>query len=264
MIALGLVLATLLVVPQGSSSAPQPTVEQQARIFSEQYKKAAIHINQLAAQIHSEADASAFVKQIADFFSKELPPAWATRTVLQRVAHAEYESVHDSASLIPEQRIAHVWNQYVREIEAPEEMLVTAAEIHNMRDGEFTLAQFIWAQGQTIWAVPNIYAVGSDGKVSPDGCRAVEALRVIYDLHALFQNLRAARERLQKGILASDEVAKRFTEANPRPKGTGVVTVRTEVVDPVRIAEYAYVTEHGSRAFSQLLERLFDELFPLD
>ena len=53
--------------------------------------------------------------------------------------------------LVPEHRIVDVWNQYVREIGAPDEAIVTAAEIHNMRDGSFTGAQLMWARGnQTI------------------------------------------------------------------------------------------------------------------
>jgi hypothetical protein len=64
MITLGLLFA-LLVAPQRSSSAPESTIEEQARTLSEQHRKAAIRVNELAAQIHSEAAASAFVGQIA-------------------------------------------------------------------------------------------------------------------------------------------------------------------------------------------------------
>lgn len=53
----------------------------------------------------------------------------------------------DPAKLIPEQRIVDVWNEYVREIGAPDETIVTAAEIHYMRDAEFAVAQKMWTQG---------------------------------------------------------------------------------------------------------------------
>jgi hypothetical protein len=46
--------------------------------------------------------------------------------------------------------------------------------------------------------MPNIYAVGPDEKVA-DGCRAVEALRVVWDIANQVENLRSARERVQKG-----------------------------------------------------------------
>jgi hypothetical protein len=57
----------------------------------------------------------------------------------------------------------NVWNQYVKEIGAPDDAIVSVAEIHNMRDGSFTVAQLMWARGnQTIWTIPNVYALGSD------------------------------------------------------------------------------------------------------
>ncbi len=63
----------------------------------------------------------------------------------------------------------------------------------------------MWARGQqTIWTMPNVYALGPDGKVA-DGCRALEALRVMHDLDGLFQNLRGARDRLRRGIVPSEE-----------------------------------------------------------
>src|SRR5436853_16434 len=82
---------------------------------------------------------------------------------------------------------------------APDEAVFSAAEIHNMRDGAFTVAQLMWERGnQTIWTMPNLYALGPNGKVAY-GCRALEAIRVIHDLEDLFQNLRGARERLRSG-----------------------------------------------------------------
>ena len=98
---------------------------------------------------------------------KELPSAWASGSIRQRVAHAEYEAARNPARLIPEERIVDVWNQYVKEIGAPDEAIVSVAEIHNMRDGLFTVAQLMWARGhQTIWTMPNVFALGGDGKVS--------------------------------------------------------------------------------------------------
>jgi hypothetical protein len=82
----------------------------------EQHKQAAIRINDLAGQIHSEANASAIVSEIAAIFAKDLPPVWATGGIRERVARAEYEAVSNPAKLIPEQRIADVWNRYVSRI----------------------------------------------------------------------------------------------------------------------------------------------------
>jgi hypothetical protein len=86
---------------------------------------------------------------------------------------------------------------------------VTVAEIHNIRDAELTITQNLWSRGyQTIWLIPNIYAVGTDGRIA-EGCRAIEAIRVIYDLYRFPQNLRSARDRVKKGVLVSEQVKNR-------------------------------------------------------
>jgi hypothetical protein len=260
--ALGLAFPLIVGAPQQSSSAePQAAIQQRAHDEYEQHKQAAIRINELAGRIRSEADASSFVSEIADLFVKELPPAWASSSIRQRVAHAEYETVGNPARLIPDRRIVDIWNRYVKEIGAPDDAIVSVAEIHNMRDGSYTVAQLMWERGQqTIWTMPNVYALGPDGKVA-DGCRALEALRVIHDLDGLFQNLRGARDRLQKGIVPSEEVKKRAGEPNPQPHVTARLEAHADT-NPIHPAEQRYVQEHGSVAYDQLLARLFDELFP--
>jgi len=261
--ALGIVFALIIGSPQqdSRSSESQATMKQQAHDEYERHEQAAIRINELAGQVQSEADASALVSEIAGLFAKELPPAWASSSIRQRVAHAEYETVRNPATLIPEQHVVDVWNQYAREIGAPDEVTVSVAEIHNMRDGSYTVAQLMWERGQqTIWTMPNVYALGPDGKVA-DGCRALEALRVIHDLDGLFQNLRGARDRLKKGIVPSEEIKKRAGE--PRPPTHGWVRLEYHAeTNPIRASEQRYVQEHGSAAYARLLVRLFDELFP--
>jgi hypothetical protein len=243
------------------STESQATMKQHDPDEYERHKQAAIRINELAGRIQSEADASALVSEIAGLFAKELPPAWASGGIRQRVAHAEYEAVRDPARLISEQRVADVWNQYAREIGAPNEAIVSVAEIHNMRDGSFTVAQLMWARGnQTIWTMPNVYALGSDGKVA-DGCRALDAIRVIHDLEGLFQNLRGARNRLQKGIVLSEKFKKRVVEPSPQPHSTARLETHVDT-NPIRTAEQRYVQGQGSVAYNQLLARLFEELFP--
>ena len=155
-----------------------------------------------------------------------------------------------------------MWNTYVREIGASEEALVTAAEIHSMRDATFAMGQIMWSRGsnQTAWTMPNIFAVGADGKVA-EGCRAVEAIRVIHDLDSLFDNLRSARERLRKGIVASDAMKKRLENTNANQKTTARLEVRIDS-NPLRPAEIRYVREHGAEHFNQFLEMLLEELFP--
>jgi hypothetical protein len=250
-------------LPQNASTDSPPTMEQRPSHEYERHKQAAIRINERAARINSEADASAVVSEIAGLFAKELPPAWASSGIRQRIAHAEYGTVRNPANLISEQRIADVWNQYVREIGAPDEAIVSAAEIHNMRDGSFTVAQLMWARGnQTIWTMPNVYALGPDGKVAY-GCRALEAIRVIHDLEYLFQNLLGARDRLRTAIIPSDEIKKREAQPNPQPHGTVRLEAHADT-NPIQPAEQCYLQEHGSLAYDQLVARLFGDLFPPD
>jgi len=264
MMAFGLVFTLLFAAPQQNSSAEsQASEQQQASDEYEQHKQTAIRINDLAGRLHSEDDASALVSEIAGLFANELPPAWASSSIRQRIAGTEYAAASNPAKLIPEQRIVDVWNQYVKEIGAPGEAIVSVAEIHNMRDASYTVAQLMWARGmQTIWSMPNVYAIGSDGKVA-DGCRALDTIRVIHDLDDLFQNLRAARERLQRGIVPSEEAKKRAENPNPQPHSTVRLEMHTDT-NPIRPAEQRYVQEHGSVAYATLLVRLFDELFPAE
>ena len=225
------------------------------------HERAAIRINDLAGRVHSETDANTYVSEIAVLFAKELPPVYARQDFLHRIAHAEYGSTSNPVRLIPEQRVADVWNHYVREIEAPEEAIVNAAEIHNMRDGTFTAAQIMWERGiQNVWTMPNVFAVGPDGKVA-DGCRAVEVVRIIYDLDALFQNLRSARDRVRVGIVPSDEFKKRVGKTTSHSQGTAQLTARANT-NPIRPAEMRYVQKHGFQAYQGLLNNLFDDLFP--
>jgi hypothetical protein len=100
---LGLVFALIIGAPQqdSCSTESQATMKQQAHDEYERHKQSAIRINELARRIHSEADASAVVSEIAGLFAKELPPAWASGSIRQRVAHAEYESVRNPVHLFP-------------------------------------------------------------------------------------------------------------------------------------------------------------------
>jgi hypothetical protein len=136
--------------------------------------------------------------------------SYASANVRQRVARAEYLAASDPAKRIPERRVADIWNEYVQSIGAPEEALVTAVEIHNMRDGAYAVSQHLWTHwhNQTVWSMPNIFAVDANGKIA-EGCRAVEALRIIHDLDMMFDNLRSARKRIREGIVLSEETKKR-------------------------------------------------------
>jgi hypothetical protein len=259
-----LIFALVLGFPQQESpkSEELSAAQQEARLRHEHHREETLRVNELAAHINSEADARAFVDAVAEMFADSLPPSWVTRGIRERIAHAEYEAVSNPLRQIPEQRIADVWNKYVREIGASDEALVTAAEIHSMRDATFAVGQVMWSRGtnQSAWTMPNYFAVGEDGKVA-EGCRAVEALRVIYDLDRMFDNLRSARERLRKGIVASDAIKKSLENTKTNQKTTGRLVGRVDT-NPLRPAEYKYLRDHGAEHLNQVVEMLFEELFP--
>lgn len=278
MIAIPLVAALLIGAPQQADvSQPRWTPQQleQIRQKQEQFKQQreparqrAIHINDLAGDIHSEADARAFVDAVAEELTGHRHMSWTTRSIRHRVAHAEYEAVSDPSRQIPEQRIVDIWNEYVREIDAPEEALVTIAELHNLRDSMYLGAsQYTWKRelGQSIWTMPNIYALDADGKIA-SGCRALEALKIIHDMHDMFQNVRFARERVQKGVLPSEAFQQR--QLNPAQSAKAVFSSgelrAISMRNPIQPAVYRYQQEHGEHAYQQLLRRLFAELFPVD
>ena len=192
-------------------------------------------MNELAGHFHSLDDSRKLVELIAAMFADDLPPMWATNTLRDRLAVAEYQSAIDPTKLIPEQRIADAWNKYAREIGAPEEALVNVAEIHNLRDAFHVEAQLLWGRGsQNIWTMPDIYAVNPDGNLA-DGCRTIEALRVIWDIANLFENLRVVRESVRKGITASD-LMRKSKEAPPSERVQAKVMASVSD-NPVRVAE---------------------------
>lgn len=272
MIAIPLVAALLLGSPQ-QPDLPQPELTQQQRIEQakqryEPTRQRAIHINDLAGSIHSEADARAYVDAVAEELTGPRHMSWTTRSIRHRVAHAEYEAVADPSRQIPEQLIVDIWNEYVREIDAPGEAIVTIAEVHNLRDAMYTMAsKTMWKPefGQSIWTMPNVYALDADGKVA-SGCRALEALKIIHDMHDLFGNVRSARARIQKGVLVSELYKQR--EEKPQPAARSVLTAGSlhakSEFNSVRPFAYRYQQEHGESAYQQLLRRLFAELFPAD
>jgi len=249
-----------------------PEQEEQIKQKMEQFKaqhepvrKEAIRINELAANIHSEADARKLVDAVADQLTHHKHLLWAAQKYRHRVAHAEYEAVSDPSGLISEQRIVDVWNEYVREIDAPEEALITVAELHSLRKGDFLItSRYSWKRdlSQSVWTMPNIYAVDANGEIA-NGCRALETLKIIHGMHENFASVRFARIRVQKGIavpspsqLPADSTHGRLVTSSH------VSTVSFE--NPVRPAAYRYQQEHGWRAYDQLVRRLFDELLPAE
>ena len=224
--------APLSPLPQKTDPAPSQKSEgvrqerlKPAREKYESIRQPAVRLNELATSIHSEQDARAFIDAVAEALWGKHFFGWTTRGIRHRVAHAEYEAVADTARAIPEQRIADVWNEYVHEIDAPEEALVSVAEIHNMRDAMYLGNRFLWNQefGQSIWTAPGIYAVDAEGKLS-ENCRAIEALKLIRALYFEPQQLQQAKERVRQGILLSDRI--KLRDSGPVVKSAGFLVGR--------------------------------------
>jgi hypothetical protein len=262
---------------QVGPSQPQWTSEQleqikqkqeQFRLQHEPMRQTAIHINDLAGNIHSEADARTIIDAVAEELTGHRQMSWTTRSIRHRVAHAEYEAATNPSRQIPEQRIVDIWNEYVREVGAPEEATVTEAELHNLRDAMYSsAARNIWKyeMTQSIWTMPNIYALDADGRVA-SGCRALEALKVIHDMHESFPVVRSARARVLKGVFISDVIKEREEKGTTPPRAflaAGSLHATSELIS-LRPFVYRYQHEHGERAYNQLLWRLFAELFPAD
>jgi hypothetical protein len=247
--------------PQQIGRGPDEQVRLRAKLAYEHHRQAAIQINDLSGRLKSDADAQALVNAVADVFRDNLPPAWLTAGIRSRVAHAEYQAVSNPLRLIPEQRIADVWNTYVREIGAPDETLVTAAEIHFMREADWATSQLLWKrESQTLWTVPNLFAMGPDGKLA-EGCRALETLRLFHDMDMQFDNMRRVRERMQKGVLLSDEIKTLQENPSKDRKVIGTLVAR-QYTNPISLAERAYAQKHGADYLLGVVAILFDQLFP--
>jgi len=236
---------------------------EQLRQENEVRRQAAVRLNELAGSIRTEVDARMFIDAVAEQYTGKHRQSWLTRGIRHRVAHAEYEAVSGPSGFIPEERIVNVWNEYVRELDAPEEALVTVAEVHNLRDAMLTSSQHMWKNetARQFWTIPSIYAVDADGNVA-SGCRAVEALKILHDMFNSFQSIWFARERVERGQLVSDEVKQRERDGTPPPPLTPGQLKVMQNRNPLPEAESRYVQTHGERDYQRLLERGFAELFP--
>src|ERR1700733_5488921 len=259
--------------PETVKTAPRFTPEQEQQIKQKKEKfrlsrepeiKEAERLNELAANLRSEADARKLVDAVAEQLTHHRHLFWAGQKYRHRVAHAEFAAVSDSA-LIPEERIAEVWNEYVREIDAPDEALITVAELHNFRAMDLRSSLHNWDRDMTrsLWSMPNIYAVDSTGGLA-EGCRALESLKTINNLHEQFARVHAARHRVQ-GYVSDGDGAQKKSAATVIGRGRLVASTPVHApayADPIRPAVARYLQEHGQHEYDQLVGLLFDELLP--
>jgi hypothetical protein len=214
-------------------------------------------INDLAGRIHSPGDARQLVDLVAAEFSDELPPRWATGSIRNRIARAEFESATDPGFLIPEQRIADVWNDFVKKIGAPQETMLTAADVHYLRDAQYVSARIFWVRERDIWTIPGIFAVGPDGKVA-QGSRALEAIRLLWLLGNNEDDFPGIHAAAQKGVLFSDLIKQQAKSGSGQAQGA--VLVARMVSHPVAQAAFRYQRVHGARALNRAIEDLLNNL----
>ena len=161
---------------------------------------------------------------------------------------------------IPEQRLVDAWNLYAATIGAPGASQASSAEVHNLRDAFLTMARLSeHREYKNFWAVASIYSTQADGSLAP-ACRPIEAIRILWDFANKPDNLLGARERVQKGMRASDE----FREALEKPAASrisaGRVEARVRPFTPVELAASQYIAEHGLGAWQRLVVSLLDNL----
>jgi len=229
-------------------------IAEQRRVMSQH----AIAINDAAGNIHSLDDARHLVDLVAAEFSDELPPRWATGSIRKRIARAEYESVANPGSLISEQHIADVWNDFVKKIGAPQDTVLTAADVHYLRDAQYVSARIFWVREKDVWTIPGVFAVGPDGKVA-NGSRALEAIRLLWLLGNNEDDFPGIHAATQKGILLSDLLKQQAKSSSGQAQSSFAV-LRT-VSFPVQQAAFRYQRDHGVRALNRAIEGLLKNLY---
>lgn len=250
--------------PQGSGLVvlqhpqPSPEVLRHAAEMRQRMEERSIAINDLASHIQSPDDARKLIDLVAAEFSDELPPRWMTRGIRERIARAEYAAAAEGA-LIPDERVAAVWNDFLEKIGAPQEDMLNAAEIHYLRDAQYTTTRIGWNYySKNLWTVPGVFAVGPNGKVVANGSRALEAIRLLWRLGNETEDFSSIHADVQKGVLVSDLWAQPATAATP---GHERSWVSVQVMSfPVRQAAFHYVQEHGERSFEHVVEGLLKDL----
>ncbi len=165
------------------------------------YAQLAVQLNELAANIQTPADARRLVDFLADLFSEETPSGWINNSLLNQLAQAEFLAVSDPQKTIPEPRLADAWNAYVRTIQAPEDEQATPAEIHNLRDAfPSHCPRFLESRSQEHLGGTLDLRDAARRPVS-SRLRAVESVRLLWDLASQPDILKGARDRVSKGVL---------------------------------------------------------------
>jgi hypothetical protein len=211
-------------------------------------RETAEHLNELAANIRTPGDARRMVDFVAQLFMEVMPHALMTSSMRSRISDAEFSAVSDANKLIPEQRLADAWNAYAESMQAPDTCKVTAPEIHYLRDSMLVTARFFWDRSHmNFWSVPSIYATQADGGIAR-GCRAVESIRILWDLASQPESIKSARDGVRRGVLFSELL--RQEQANSSAPATGnSLTEALSYTNPMDMAQRQYIQARGNKAY---------------
>jgi hypothetical protein len=112
---------------------------------------------------------------------------------------------------------------------------------------------------RNIWAVSSIYATQSDGRLA-SGCRAVESMRLFWDLANMPENLRSVRDRVSRGMLASDAPVRSEQQVSALSV-RGAYGVTRASRNSIEVAARQYTKLNGDRALNKaVLTMLYDSL----
>jgi hypothetical protein len=239
---------------------PSPEVLGHATELRQRMRDHAIAINDVASHIRSLDDARKLVMLVADEFSPELPSEWATHFIRERIARAEFATARDPGSLISEQHISDVWNDFVEKIGAPRQTMLSALEIHYLRDAQYVSARIAWdGYEKDIWTIPGVFALEPDGRVA-NGSRALEAIRLLWQLGSTTDDFPAIHTEAEKGVLLSDRLLHPQDPPAPGYQRRAYVTARIAPPNPIREAAFRYAHDHGAHALNHAIEGLLKDL----
>lgn len=223
-----------------------------------------LRLNDLATSIHTVDDAHRFIDAIADLFQDNLPPAWTTASHRDRFADAEYLTVTNPQKRIAERHIAEAWNTYIGAINGSEDSKVSAAEIHSIRNSQFTIGRQMWGRGyRNFWLLPSIFATQPDGTLAPS-CRLIESFRILYDLSRFPENLAHIRESLSNKTPSSTATNQSQQNLPSTPQVGASLQMRAGVElqqgVPYNSAEAAALRKRSIKALTSIIDTLLNSV----
>ena len=207
------------------------------------------NIDELGAEtrIRSEEDARAYVDALFEKFridEKQLPGLAEFKS---RLVQAEFSAVLQAETRIPESLVTQVFNQFMDEWQMPAWTRVSIREVHAFRVN-MSLALY-----------PHSVSRLPDGNL-PRQCRPVEALYLIYLLHANMGVPSGLRDTVRAGRWPAED-----PRTLPSPGAIGLHQSKKSSTEVQRLFEYraalsAYSAAHPDFRPQNAIEKLFTRL----